>query len=88
MAKHMQCVQAIRNCMKKVKAEYHSIPPLRPSVVPIPRNLYSFFSYIVNIATIIILTVSNYYYEDIIKAIARTCYIRFNGLNGLGHAHW
>ena len=56
MAKHMQCVQAIRNCMKKVKAEYHSIPPLRPSVVPIPRNLYSFFSYIVNIATVIILT--------------------------------
>ena len=39
MAKHKQCVQAIQNCMKKVKAEYHNVPPLRPSVVPIPRNL-------------------------------------------------
>ena len=39
MAKHIQCVQTIQNCMKKVKSEYHNVPPLRPSVVPIPRNL-------------------------------------------------
>ena len=25
MAKHMQCVQAILDCLKKVKAEYHNV---------------------------------------------------------------
>jgi len=29
----MQCVQAIPDCMKKGKAEYHNVPPMEPSVV-------------------------------------------------------
>ena len=76
MAKHIQCVQAIQNCMKKVKAEYHNVPPLRPSVVPIPRNLL-YFSCIVNIAIIIIMLIVFQiiillYTNIIIKTIART----------------
>jgi hypothetical protein len=53
MAKHIQCVQAIQNCMKKVKAEYHNVPPLRPSVVPIPRNLSQILLSCIVIAIII-----------------------------------